>query len=132
MFATSMTFMEFKRSKFSRKVRKKKRLGEFRVYGFCMDVYCESDPNGLIIDLVLDLIISKGIYLSGGGDRDKYSFFIEGIKKEEDRDFVVEGVKKIEGVSKVVDYPIVDVWHDNADLYFDNIDKIREENGQEK
>jgi uncharacterized protein YggL (DUF469 family) len=124
--------MEFKRSKFSRRVRKKKRLGEFRQYGFSIDVYCEPDPEGKIVDRVIDIIISRRMDCTGGGDHEKYQFFIDGIKNESDKEWIFNEIKKIEEVQDVIYYKTVDVWHDNADQYFEEIDKIRKEYGEKK
>jgi uncharacterized protein YggL (DUF469 family) len=123
--------MQFIRSKFSRRIRKKKRIGEFRRFGFSMDVYCGPDPEGKIVDPIIDILISKRMDCTGGGDGEKYQFFIDGIQEEKDKEFVCEEIKKIEGVTDVVSYGIVDVWHDNADLYFEGIDNLRKEYGKE-
>ena len=124
--------MDFQRSKYSRRIRKKKRVGEFRQYGFCIDVYCGPDPEGKIVDKVIDIVISKGIYCTGGGDHEKYQFFFDELKNESDKEWVSNEIKKIEGVQDVVYYRTVDVWHDDADQYFEEVDKIRKEYGEEK
>jgi uncharacterized protein YggL (DUF469 family) len=124
--------MEFKRSKFSRRIRKKKRVGEFRQYGFSIDVYCGPDPEGKIVDRVIDIIISRRMDCTGGGDQEKYQFFIDGIKNESDKEWIFNEIKKIEEVQDVIYYKTVDVWHDNADQYFEEIDKIRKEYGEKK
>jgi len=124
--------MEFKRSKYSKRIRKKKRLGEFRVFGFSLDVHCGPDPEGFIVDEILNIIIPKRMYCAGGGDGEKYSFFIENLKSDQDKEYVIAEAKKIEGVSKVIAYDTVDVWHSDADLYFEKIDEIRKENGEKK
>jgi uncharacterized protein YggL (DUF469 family) len=122
--------MEFKRSKFSRRIRKKKRLGEFREYGFILDVYCGPDPEGKIVDLVIDVLIKKRLSCAGGGDLEKYSFFIEGLKEESDKEWIFNEIKKIQEVKDVAVYKTVDMWHDNADLYFEEIDNLRKEYGK--
>lgn len=122
--------MEFKRSKFSRRIRKKKKLGEFRRFGFSMDVYCGIDPEGKILDRIIDILISKRMYCTGGGSPEMYQFFIDGLKSEGDKEFVYESIIKIEGVNDVISYRTVDVWHDNADLYFEEIDNMRIEYGK--
>lgn len=122
--------MEFRRSKFSRRIRKKKRLGEFRRFGFSIDVYCSPDPEGKIVDDVINILISKRLDCTGGGDGEKYQFFIDGLKNESDKEWISNEIKKIEGVGDVVYYRTVDVWHDNADLYFEEIDNIRFEYGK--
>ena len=119
--------MEFRRSKFSKKVRKKKRLGEFRHYGFSLDVYCGPDPEGKIADLVVNILIKRGLFCAGGGDHKKYSFFVDGLKKSEDKDWVFDEIKKIEEVEDVIIYETVDVWHEDADQYFEKVYKIRDE-----
>jgi uncharacterized protein YggL (DUF469 family) len=124
--------MEFQRSKYSRRIRKKKRVGEFRQYGFSMDVYCGPDPEGKMIDPILDILIKKRLFCSGGGNGEKYSFFIDGLKNESDKEWVSNEIKKIEGVEDVVYYGTVDVWHDDADQYFEEVDKIRKEYGEKK
>jgi len=124
--------MEFKRSKFSRRIRKKKRVGEFRQYGFSIDIYCGPDPEGKIVDRVIDILISKRMYCTGGGDQEKYQFFIDGIKNESDKEWISNEIKKIEEVQDVIYYKTVDVWHDNADQYFEEIDKIRKEYGEKE
>ena len=124
--------MEFRRSKYSRRIRKKKRVGEFRQYGFSMDVYCGPDPEGKMIDPILDILIKKRLFCSGGGNGEKYSFFIDGLKNESDKEWVSNEIKKIEGVEDVVYYGTVDVWHDDADQYFEEVDKIRKEYGEKK
>ncbi|MCF7866936.1 YggL family protein [Candidatus Woesearchaeota archaeon] len=53
--------MKFQRSKYSRRIRKKKRVGEFRQYGFSIDIYCRPDTEGKIVDKIIDIIISKNI-----------------------------------------------------------------------
>ena len=68
--------MEFIRSKYSRRIRKKKRVGEFRQYGFSIDVYCGPDLEGKIGDKIIDIVISKGMDCSGGGDQEKYNSFL--------------------------------------------------------
>jgi len=124
--------MEFKRSKYSRRIRKKKRVGEFRQYGFCLDVYCGPDPDGRIVDLVIDILIKRRLFCAGGGDSEKYTFFIDGLKKQEDKDWTCEEIKKIDGVEDIIVYRTVDVWNDNSDRYFEEVDKIREEYGKKK
>lgn len=124
--------MEFQRSKYSRRIRKKKRFGEFSQYGFSVDVYCGSDPEGKIVDKVIDIVISKGMFCSGGGDQEKYHFFFDSLKNESDKEWVSNEIKKIEEVKDVVYYGTVDVWHDDTDRYFDEVDKIRKEYGKKK
>lgn len=124
--------MEFQRSKYSRRIRKKKRVGEFRQYGFSIDIYCGPDLEGKIGDKIIDIIISKGMNGSGGGDHEKYQFFFDGLKNESDKEWVSNEIKKIEGVEDVVYYGNVDVWHDDADQYFEEVDKIRKEYGEKK
>lgn len=124
--------MEFQRSKYSRRIRKKKRVGEFRQYGFSMDVHCGSDPEGKIVNKVIDIVISKGMYCIGGGDQEKYHFFFDSLKNESDKEWVSNEIKKIEEVKDVVYYGTVDVWHDDTDRYFDEVDKIRKEYGKKK
>lgn len=124
--------MEFIRSKYSRRIRKKKRVGEFRQYGFSIDIYCGPDLEGKIGDKIIDIIISKGMNGSGGGDHEKYQFFFDGLKNESDKEWVSNEIKKIEGVEDVVYYGNVDVWHDDADQYFEEVDKIRKEYGEKK
>ena len=124
--------MEFKRSKYSRRIRKKKRVGEFRQYGFSIDIYCGPDLEGKIGDKIIDLIISKGMGGTGGGDKEKYQFFFDGLKNESDKEWVSNEIKKIEGVEDAVYYGTVDVWHDDVDQYFEEVDKIRKEYGEKK
>ena len=123
--------MEFKRSKFSRRIRKKKRVGEFRQYGFSIDVYCGPDPEGKILDMVINIIISKKMYCTGGSDQEKYQFFIDGIKNESDKEWISNEIKKIGEVQDVVYYKTVDLWHDNSE-YFEEVDKIRKEYEEKK
>ena len=124
--------MEFKRSKFSRRIRKKKRLGEFREYGFILVVYGGPDPEGKIVDIVIDVLIKKKLSCAGGGDPEKYSFFIEGLKEESDKEWIFNEIKKIQEVKDVAVYKTVDMWHDNADLYFEEIDNLRKEYGEKR
>lgn len=124
--------MEFQRSKYSRRIRKKKRVGEFRQYGFSMDVYCGSDPEGKIVDKVIGIVISKEMYCTGGGGQEKYQFFFYSLKNESDKEWVSNEIKEIEEVKDVVYYGTVDVWHDDTDRYFDEVDKIRKEYGEKK
>ena len=124
--------MEFIRSKYSRRIRKKKRVGEFRQYGFSIDVYCGPDPEGKIVDKIIDIVISKGMDCTGGGDQEKYQFFFDRLKNESDKECVSNEIKKIEEVEDVVYYGTVDVWHDDADQYFEEVDKIRKEYGEKK
>lgn len=124
--------MEFQRSKYSRRIRKKKRVGEFRQYGFSIDVYCGPDPEGKIVDKIIDIVISKGMDCTGGGDQEKYQFFFDRLKNESDKECVSNEIKKIEEVEDVVYYGTVDVWHDDADQYFEEVDKIRKEYGEKK
>lgn len=124
--------MEFIRSKYSRRIRKKKRVGEFRQYGFSIDVYCGPDLEGKIGDKIIDIVISKRMDCTGGGDQEKYQFFFDGLKNESDKEWVSNEIKKIKGVEDVVYYGTVDVWHDDADQYFEEVDKIRKEYGEKK
>lgn len=124
--------MEFQRSKYSRRIRKKKRVGEFRQYGFSIDVYCGPDLEGKIGDKIIDIVISKRMDCTGGGDQEKYQFFFDRLKNESDKEWVSNEIKKIEGVEDVVYYGTVDVWHDDADQYFEEVDKIRKEYGEKK
>jgi uncharacterized protein YggL (DUF469 family) len=124
--------MEFRRSKFSRRIRKKKRIGEFREYGFLLDVYCGEDHESEILDSVIDMVISKKMFLAGGGDPEKYSFFITDLKKESDKEWLQEQIKSIENVYDVITYKTVDLWHDNSEIYFREADKIRKEYGEKK
>ena len=124
--------MEFIRSKYSRRNRKKKRVGEFRQYGFSIDVYCGPDLEGKIGDKIIDIVISKRMDCTGGGDQEKYQFFFDGLKNESDKEWVSNEIKKIKGVEDVVYYGTVDVWHDDADQYFEEVDKIRKEYGEKK
>jgi uncharacterized protein YggL (DUF469 family) len=124
--------MKFQRSKYSRRIIKKKRVGEFRQYGFSVDVYCGPDPEGKIIDKVIDIVISKGMYCTGGGDQEKYQFFFDELKNESDKEWVSNEIKKIEEVKDVVYYGTIDVWHDDADQYFEEIDNLRKEYGEKK
>ena len=124
--------MEFIRSKYSRRIRKKKRVGEFRQYGFSIDIYCGPDLEGKIVDKIIDIVISKGMDCTGGGDPEKYQFFFDSLKKESDKEWVYNEIKKIEEVEDVVYYGTVDVWHDDADQYFEEVDKIRKEYAEKK
>lgn len=124
--------MKFQGSKYSRRIRKKKRVGEFRQYGFSMDVYCGPDPEGKIVDKVIDIVISKGMFCSGGGDQEKYHFFFNNLKNESDKEWVSNEIKKIEEVKDVVYYGTVDVGHGNTNRYFEEIDNLRKEYGEKK
>lgn len=124
--------MEFQRSKHSRRIRKKKRVGEFRQYGFLLDVYCGPDKEGKILDHIIDVLIKKRLFCLGGGDGEKYSFFVDGLKNESDKGWISDEIKKIEGVEGVVNYKTVDVWHGDVDQYFEEADKIREEYGKKE
>lgn len=124
--------MELQRSKYSRRIRKKKRVGEFREYGFSIDVYCGPDPEGKIIDPILDILIKKRLFCSGGGNGEKYSFFIDGLKNESDKEWVSNEIKKIKEVEDVVYYGTVGVWYGDLDQYFEEVDKIRKEYVEKK
>ena len=71
------------------------------------------------------------MYCTGGGDQEKYQFFIDGIKNESDKEWISNEIKKIEEVQDVVYYKTVDLWHDNSE-YFEEVDKIRKEYEEKK
>jgi len=72
------------------------------------------------------------MYLTGGGDREKYSFFIQGLKEESDKEWIFNEIKNIREVEDVTVYKTVDMWHDDADQYFEEIDQIRKEYGKKR
>ena len=118
------------RSKYSRRIRKKKRLGEFTETGFLIYLYCGEDKDFFIIDSFIDLIVKKRMYCSGGGDPKKYSLLVERQRKEitsEEREFVIEESKKIQGVNDVLALDLVNLWYNNSDEYFEKAEeKIKE------
>ena len=99
---------------------------------FVIDVYCGPDPEWKIVDKIIDIVISKEMDCTGGGDQEKYQFFFDRLKNESDKEWVSNEIKKIEEVEDVVYYGTVDVWHDDADQYFEEVDKIRKEYGEKK
>lgn len=125
-----------KRSKYSRRIRKKKRLGEFTETGFLLYLYCGEDKDGSIIDSFIDILIKIGAGCSGGGDHEKYSFFVDRHRKaitEEERENIISEAKKISGVSNVIALNLVDVWNGrNVDEYFEKADTIIKEYEREK
>jgi uncharacterized protein YggL (DUF469 family) len=123
------------RSKYSRRIRKKKRLGEFTETGFLIYLYCGEDKEGVIVDAFISLIIKMGIDCTGGGDHKKYSFFVNRTKKEiaeQERLEIIEKSKKIEGVNHVIGFDLVELWHSNPDPYFEAAEKVIEEYEEEK
>jgi len=123
------------RSKYSRRIRKKKRLGEFTETGFLIYLYCGEDKEGVIADAFISLIIKMGIYCVGGGDHKKYSFFVDRTKKEiseHERLEIIENAKKIEGVNHVIALDLVNTWYSNCDEYYEIADKIIKEYEEEK
>jgi len=123
------------RSKYSRRIRKKRRLGEYTEMGFLLYLYCGEDKEGLIIDELISIIIKIGIYCSGGGDHKKYSMFLDRHRKaitEEERLFIIEEAKKIEGVNHVIGFDLVELWHSNPDPYFESAEKVIKEYEEEK
>ena len=123
------------RSKYSRRIRKKKRLGEFTEMGFLIYLYCGEDKDYAIIDSFISLIEKKNFFCGGGGDANKYSFFVNRDKKaitEEERVLIIEEAKKIQGVNHVIAFELVNVWHSNSDAYFEMTEKVIKEYEEEK
>jgi uncharacterized protein YggL (DUF469 family) len=118
------------RSKYSRRIRKKKKLGEFTETGFLIYLYCGEDKDFSVIDSFIDLIVKKKMYCSGGGDPKKYSFLVERQRKEitpEEREFVIEEARKIQGVNDVLALDLVNLWYSDSDEYFEKAEeKIKE------
>ena len=128
--------MEFKRSKFSRRIRKKRRLGEFTQTGFLIYLYVDSDigedkeKGNYIVDSFLNIIISKGMTCGGGGGIDKVSFFVDRYRKritESEKNDVVSESLKIEGVTRVIAFELTDVWNSSAENYFNKVDELTKE-----
>jgi uncharacterized protein YggL (DUF469 family) len=123
------------RSKYSRRIRKKKRLGEFIEMGFLIYLYFGEDKDYAIIDSFISLIEKKNFFCGGGGDANKYSFFVNRDKKaitEEERVLIIEEAKKIQGVNHVIAFELVNSWHSNSDAYFEMTEKVIKEYEEEK
>ena len=121
-----------KRSKYSRRIRKKKRLGEFTETGFLLYIYCGEDEDASILDSFIDILTKIGAGCSGGGDHKKYSLFVDRHLKaitEEERSNIISSAKTISGVSEVIALELVDVC---TDLYFEKADAIIKEYEREK
>jgi uncharacterized protein YggL (DUF469 family) len=124
-----------KRSKYSRRIRKKKRLGEFTETGFLLYLYCGEDKEEFISDSLIDILNKMGAGFAGGGDPLKYSFFVDRYRKaitEEERDTIINEAKNIPGVSHVIALDLVNIWYSNVDDYFEKADKIVKEYEREK
>ena len=132
--------MDFTRSKYGRKKRKKKRLGEYKETGFLIYLYVDEEKEKnigekfmneyYIVDSFIQILISKGMHCAGGGTPDKYSFFVDRTKKaitDEERNYVMNEAKKIEGVDHVIGFDLVDVWYSNSDSYYENADRVSKE-----
>lgn len=127
---TDIIDMEFKRSKHSRRIRKKKRLGEFTETGFLINLYLLKNKSisvDCIIDYFIEKIESKKMHCGGGGTEEKISFFISRNRKaitEKEMEWVTEECKKIEGVKHVMTFPLIDVWNSDSDPYYEEVEKI--------
>lgn len=137
IFMTDTIDMEFKRSKYSRRIRKKKRLGEFMETGFLINLYLlpdESISTDRIMDRIMDDFIkkieSKKMHCGGGGDDKKISLFVSRNKKalqKEEIEWLTNECKKMEGVKHVMSFPLIDVWHSDSDSYYEHVEKIEKQ-----
>lgn len=107
------------RSKYSRKWRKKLRVGEYRQFGFSLmakteDVKAEDGYD--LMDKIIDIIESEKLVCGGGGGLDYVSFTMspEGRKNNINPDKVhrvIEEVKKLKEIKEIVFTELSDVWH---------------------
>ena len=62
-----------------KRLRKKKRLGEFKVYGVpvAIKLTAGTDFDSFLDAFILDAIESNGCYVIGGGKKDRFVGFVE-------------------------------------------------------
>ncbi|GHB75499.1 hypothetical protein GCM10008107_26380 [Psychrosphaera saromensis] len=100
----------------SRRLRKKLYLGEFAILGF--EFSCDlaiNDDGGFnsFLDLFLEFIVERELYMGGGGDTKSFSAFIcsdhrYGSVTTEDHDAISNWLQSNSYVSKVVMGQLVD------------------------
>jgi uncharacterized protein YggL (DUF469 family) len=62
-----------------KRLRKKKRVGEFKVYGvpIAVKLAAGTDFDSFLDAFILDAIESNGCYVFGGGKKDRFVGFVE-------------------------------------------------------
>lgn len=103
-----------KKSKLKKRLRKKRRVGEFRQFGFSVVIKVIDDAE--IIDEIIDVIVSEKCYCGESGGKDYYILYICPSKRkmsidEELKNRIAGKLKSILNVIEVIAGPLRDVWH---------------------
>jgi uncharacterized protein len=104
----------------NRRLRKKKRLGEFREFGFLVRFRFAAklsmdERNALLDDWIRSAIEANGLLFGGGGRNSHWEGFVtldrRGSATEGHREAVNRWLKSESRVSEFEVGPLVDAWH---------------------
>jgi len=116
----------------NRRLRKKKRVGEFREFGFPVRFSFSKqlsldERNSLLEDWIRLAIEANGLQFGGGGTSNIWEGFVElegrGSAADKHRRIVEEWLLK---ETRVLDHevgPLIDSWHGEVDSWFDQDDR---------
>ena len=101
-----------------KRLRKKRRLGEFREYGFeltfAIHPSLTADEVDAVTDAFIDLIESRNLQIGGGGNH-SWSVFVQGPSRgsatEQDREAILRWLSQHEHVVNATAGPLRDAWH---------------------
>ena len=101
-----------------KRLRKKRRLGEFREYGFelmfAIQASLTAEKVDAVTDAFIDLIESRNLQFGGGGNH-SWSGFVQGPSRgsatEQDREAILRWLAQHEHVVSATTGPLRDAWH---------------------
>lgn len=110
------------------RLRKKKRIGEFREFGFPIEFHIAStltvdERNALLEDWIISAIEANGLLFGGGGAAHVWQGFVtlnsEGSATEEHRRRLEEWLQHEPRILKYRVGPLTDAWHGNCDAWYE-------------
>lgn len=110
----------------NKRLRKKKRVGEFREFGFPVRFSFSSqlsteERNSLLDDWIHCAIEANGLEFGGGGTSNIWEGFVacdrRGSATEQHRQLVEEWLSKEPRVLQHDVGPLIDAWHGDADCW---------------
>jgi len=112
----------------NRRLRKKKRIGEFQEYGFPVQFSFAStltidERNALLDDWIANAIEANGLQFGGGGGSNVWEGYVtlasEGSASEDHRRTVENWLKLDPRIVKYRVGSLTDAWHGNNDDWYD-------------